>query len=391
MTKSGILSVLGLAAVCVASIGLHNRVGRPVVVTPTVRALRPAAPAWHTLAGSAALGVLGGPYLWGYRAGVERPIASVTKTMTADIVLTHPHRYPWKRTIAITPAEVLNDRRGLLKADSEVPLRSGQHVTVGDLLEALMLPSADDSAWVLADNYPGGSSAFIAAMNQRARELGMQHTHYVDPDGVNHRGYSTASDLMKLMTADMKIPAFRQLVRTKTADTAFGQITNLNQLLWTYRGAIGIKTGWTPWAGSCLAFAATRRIGGRMMTLQGVVLGEPSFGPMFQDVTQLLNTGFQSLRYQVLLPKGGVVAEAEVAGGFLAGSDREKFVVSRPLGAFATAPRAHLALRWMPLRASGYRAGEVVGYAGYREAGWQTAWVPVVATRTISVSWLNRI
>lgn len=391
MTKSGILGVLGLAAACAAVVGLHQSVGRPVVVTPRVRALLQVAATWHTQAGSAALDVVEGPHLWRYRANVERPIASVTKTMTADIVLTHPHIYPWKRVITITRAEVLNDRRGLLKADSEVPLRLGQHVTVRDLLEALMLPSADDGAWVLADNYPGGRAAFMAAMNQRAKALGMGHTHYVDPDGVNHRGYSTASDLMKLMAADMKIPAFRQLVRSKTADTAFGQLTNLNQLLWTYPGAIGIKTGWTPWAGSCLAFAATRRIGGREITIQGVVLGEPSFGPMFQDVTQLLNTGFQSLHYQVLLPKGGVVAEADVAGGFLAGSHREKFVVSRSVGGFATAPEAHLVLRWLPLRAAGYRAGEVVGYAGYREAGWKTAWVPVLASRTISVSWLNRI
>lgn len=391
MTKSGILVVLGLAAACAAAVGLHKSVDPPVVVAAKVRRLGRVSTAWHTHAGSVALDVVGGPRLWRYHAGIERPIASVTKIMTANLVLTHPGIYPWHRVMTITQAEVLNDRRGLLKADSEVPLRLGQQVAVGDLLEALMLPSADDGAWVLADNYPGGSTAFMRAMNQRAMSLGMRHTHFVDPDGVNHLGYSTADDLMKLIRADMKIAAFRRLVRTKAANTAFGKLTNLNQLLWTYRGAVGIKTGWTPWAGSCLAFAATRRIARHSITLQGVVLGEPSFGPMFQDVTQILNAGFQSLHYQVLLPKGGIVAEARVQGGILAGRARETFVVSRSLGDFATAAEAHLVLRWLPHKNRDYRAGQVVAYAGYQEPGWRTVWVPVVATRTISLTWWNRI
>ncbi len=324
---------------------------------------------------------MGGPRLWRYHAGIERPIASATKIMTANLVLTHPGIYPCHRVMTITQTEVLNDRRGLIKADSEVPLQLEQQVAVGDFLEAFMLPSADDAAWVLADHCPAGSTAFMRAMNQRAMSLGMRHTHFVDPDGVNHMGYSTADDLMKLI----------RLVRTKAANTAFGKLTNLNHLLWTYRGAVGIKTGWTPWAGSCLAFAATRRIARDSITLQGVVLGEPSFGPMFQDVTQILNTGFQSWHCQVLLPKGGIVAEARVQRGILAGRARETFVVSRSLGDFSTAAEAHLVLPWLPHQNRGYRAGQVVAYAGYQEPGWRTVWVPVVATCTISLAWWNRI
>lgn len=387
------LIALGIIVVAAAGAltGVHTQLSPPHTEAASHYALKPSQPAWHTAAGSAVLGVLGGPRLWTYRALVERPIASVTKTMTANLVLTHPTIYPLNRPITITRAEVLNDRRGILKDDSEVPLAVGQKVHVQDLLWALMLPSADDSAWVLADNYPGGKTAFIGAMNQRARQLGMAHTHYVDPDGVNHRGYSTANDLMRLLSSDMAISEFRHLVRTKTAKTAFGTLTNLNQLLWTYPGAAGIKTGWTPWAGSCLAFAATRRVQGDRLTLMGVVLGEPSFGPMFQDVAQLLNSGFAEAHWEQVLPTGTPVGSVKEMRGWLRGSVAIPLVLSRPLGTFTDARQARLEVRWNRAAVHGYAAGTVVGQARLLVPGVSSAWVPVVVRHAVTVRWWERL
>lgn len=391
MTKFGILVVVGVAlAGAVFLTGVRTRIGPPVRVVPVIVHLRLGRAVWDTSAKSIALMAVGGPWLYRRNAEVERPIASVTKTMTAYLVLTHPAVYPLNRVITITPSEVVNDRRGLLKADSEVPLRVGQKVTVRDLLYALMLPSADDGAWTLADNYPGGSRAFIQAMNQKAQVLGMNHTHFVDPDGVNHLGYSTAADLMKLLQRDMALKEFRTLVTSKTANTRFGRLVNLNQLLWTYPGTIGIKTGWTPWAGSCLAFAATRKFDGHPLTIEGVVLGEPSFGPMFQDVTNLLNTGFDSVRYQTVLPRGATIATVAMKTGWLERPRQVRLVLKRALGVFATRARAKIMVRWTgPER--GYHAGERVGTVYVQEAGWRTASAAVIAESTLTVPWWKRL
>lgn len=371
--------------------GIHQRVALPVRRLPRTVAFPVASVHWRTHAASVSLAVAHGPVLFQKNPGTERPIASVTKMMTANLVLTHPNIYPLNRVITITAAEVKNDRHGLVTGDSEVPLRLGQQVTVKDLLYALMLPSADDGAWTLADNYPGGASAFIKAMNQRARVLGMDHTHYVDPDGVNRESYSTTHDLLRLIRHDMALGEFRRLVETRIQKTRFGRLTNLNQLLWSYAGATGIKTGWTPSAGSCLAFSATRSVDRHRVSLEGVVLDEPNFNPMFNDVAQLLDTGFSALRYHTVVQKGAVAAVVSVKGGWFSPHRTVPLVVAGPIGAFATSRHAVLVVRWTKHNPSRYQAGETVGYAGLQEAGWKTLWVPIKAAATIREPWYRRV
>lgn len=373
------------------AIGLRISDGPRIRVLPRAVALVRKRVEWATPAQSALVAVAEGPVLYAKNAQVERPIASVTKMMTANLVLTHPALYPPNRLVAVTPAEVANERRGIAKGDSEVAIHAGERVSIRDLLYALMLPSADDSAWILADQYPGGAPAFLAAMNARARLLGMDETHYVDPDGVNHRGYSTANNLLRLIRRDMQIPEFRRLVRTKTQQTQFGKLVNLNQLLWTYPGAIGIKTGWTPYAGSCLAFAAVQRHGTLALGLYGVVLDEPSFVSMFADVRRLLSTGFERVGYQTLFKAGTVVAVERMPGGWLAGSRQETWVLKRPLGQFAVNGQARLVVRWTKGLGLPYQAGQVGGYARLQQRGEPTVSVPIVATTTVRVHWWNRL
>jgi len=364
---------------------LASRTGRVGPFEPVLPATMPL-PAvtlhWHTTAESALVGVNGGPILFTKNSQMERPIASTTKIMTAYLVLTHPTIYPLSRIVTITPQEAANDRQGLIKADSEVPLRAGERVTVRELLWALMLPSADDAAWVLADHWPGGSEAFIRQMNRTARQLHMDQTHYVDPDGVNHHGFSTARDLWRLERVVMTIPRFRQVVGTQTVNTsAFGRLTNLNRLLWTYPGAFGIKTGWTPYAGSCLTFAAHRTIAGHSLTLYGVVLGEPNFAPMFGDVTQLLNTGF-AVRWVTVLKAGQMVAQRTFYP-WLGSPVTDAVVIPKSLSIPDTAGVVHLTYRWRsgPWR----RLGQLVGWVRLDEPGWPaTPWIPLKNAGRIS-------
>lgn len=390
MKKFSIALAIGLLlALAVVSTGVRARLTAPRTTAPRSYPLNPPHLSFSTQAGSAVLEVKGGFRLFHHRQNIERPIASVTKMMTANLVLSHPRLYPPHRLVTITPAEVANYERGVRNGDSEVPIHAGQKVSVEDLLWALMLPSADDAAWILADHYPGGSVAFMRAMNRRARELSMDHTHYVDPDGVSRRGYSTASDLMRLTAKDMALSSFRRLVKTKTMHTNFGTLTNLNRLLWTYPGATGIKTGWTPWAGTCLAFSATR---GRL-TLYGVVLGEPSVSlvPMFRDVTTLLNRGFQDVPWRTPLDRGAIIGEITLRRGWLSSPRTIPLVLKRSLGAYALHKQAHLQVRWLSHWDQGVRGGQVVGEARLTTGGYESRWSPVVASHTIMVRWWERL
>ncbi|MCY0898739.1 MAG: D-alanyl-D-alanine carboxypeptidase [Firmicutes bacterium] len=380
------LGVVGGLAVLAS--GAWVRLGTPVERLPHQVVLKRLSGRWYTQAQSAIVAVANGPVIYRRNADIKRPIASVTKMMTAYVVLTHPTIYPEQRLVTITASEVLNDRQGLAKGDSEVPLRVGEKVSVKNLLVALMLPSADDAAWVLAHSYPGGAPAFIRVMNRTAAALGMNATHYVDPDGVNHLGYSTANNLLALINRDMAIGTFRQLVRTKTAETSFGRLSNLNQLLWRYPGAIGIKTGWTPWAGSCLAFAAVRRHDGQRLTLEGVVLNEPSFGVMFNDVKNLLNLGFYVLRYQVVFTRGETVAEMPLMTGWWRRPiPPVRLVLAQSVGTYPLQRSARVQVRWTLGRAKQLRQGEIVGYLRLQVGSRHTPWVAIKATRSVQAGW----
>lgn len=129
-------------------------------------------------------------------------------------------KLPLGQVVTISAQDVSNYQHGLRKDDSEVPLRLGQKVTVKELLWALLLPSADDAAWALARVTSGHASSFVDSMNRQAVRLGMRHTHYLDPDGVNFHAYSSAADLLKLCTVALQNPAFRELVGTRIQSTA---------------------------------------------------------------------------------------------------------------------------------------------------------------------------
>jgi len=179
-------------------------------------------------------------------------------------------------------------------------LNPGEILTVHELLNGLLIESGADAAYSLATFYGPGLGPFIAKMNSTARELGMTHTHFASPDGLPYptefSTFSTPADLMILGEAAMKSPVFRAIVDRRFYSLPKGQghaahwWGNSNELIGSYQGAIGIKTGFTNDAGHCLLFEAVRA--GR--PLIGVVLGSPltGAGAGAQDAARLLSWGF---------------------------------------------------------------------------------------------------
>jgi D-alanyl-D-alanine carboxypeptidase len=158
----------------------------------------------------------------------------------------------------------------------------------------LLLFSGNDDALQLAISSAGSKGAFLALMNEKAHDLGLRETHYPPPSGVVDRGnYSSAHDLAALARYALRIPRFRALVRTRVAHVKWAKPTyaktyvNKNQLLGRYRGADGVKTGWTTLAGHCLVASATRG----PTSLIAVVLHSPD---PYGDARRLLNFGFSS-------------------------------------------------------------------------------------------------
>jgi D-alanyl-D-alanine carboxypeptidase (penicillin-binding protein 5/6) len=204
-------------------------------------------------------------------------IASVAKVMTAYLVLRdHPLR-PGEDgpTIALTDADVADtDRRGGQR-ESVVPIAAGEQLTERQALQALLLPSANNIAAVLARWDAGSTDRFVARMNATARSLGMTHTRYTDPSGYDDATVSTAADQVRIVDRAMRLPVFASIVATPSATLPVaGSVHNTNRLL-GHGGFVGVKTGSTAAAGGCFAFRALRWIDGKRTTITGVVLGQP--------------------------------------------------------------------------------------------------------------------
>jgi serine-type D-Ala-D-Ala carboxypeptidase (penicillin-binding protein 5/6) len=204
-------------------------------------------------------------------------IASVAKVMTAYLVLRdHPLR-PGQDgpTITLTDADVADTARRRRQQESVVSIAAGEQLTQRQALHALLLPSANNIAAVLARWDAGSVERFVARMNAAARSLGMTHTRYTDPSGYDDATVSTAADQVRIVDRAMRLPVFASIVATPSATLPVaGTVHNTNTLL-GHNGFVGVKTGSTAAAGGCFAFRAIRWIDGERTTITGVVLGQP--------------------------------------------------------------------------------------------------------------------
>ena len=225
----------------------------------------------------------------------RRAIASTTKLMTALLTL--------ERT---RPSQVFTSPGyDPLPPESRINLRRGERMRVDDLLEALLLESANDAAVTLADGISGSREAFVAEMNARASELGLENTSYANPIGLDDAAnYSTANDLATLALRLMRKPRFRRVVDMPVAELETGLqprvVENRNRLVAMYPWVTGIKTGYTSLAGDVLVGSARGRGGARVIS---VVLGEPSEAARDADTVALLRWGLSRFhRVRALSP-----------------------------------------------------------------------------------------
>ena len=364
--------VLGAASLLLLAlaVGAAVQLGRPV---PALAGQSQLAPSYLVSGGAVALPwpdqgeaalYLSG-FGWLGSTGLEGsvPIASVTKIMTALVILrSDPLQAGGSGpTITVTSADLALYQGELTQGDSVVRVESGETLTELQALEGLLLPSGDNLAALLADWQAGSEAAFVAEMDQLAGTLHLEQTHFTDSSGLDPGSVSSARDLVVLATVAMRNPVFASIVAMPTVSLPVaGTVRNYNPIL-GQGGVIGIKTGWTESALGCLVFAARQTVGGRPVQLIGAVLGQPG-GPETglaaagREASLLLAAGEAEL-HQTRLPAGGSVV-GEVNSKWTAPLAAR---VSHSVWLIGVAgARLHLDLLWQRPRAP-LRRGEDVG------------------------------
>ncbi len=207
---------------------------------------------------------------------VPVPIASVAKVMTALVVLRAAPLQPGRPGfhMTVTAADVQDTTTREADDESVVAVEAGEVLTERQALAALLLPSANNIAVMLARKVAGTALAFVARMNAVARKLGMHDTHYTDPSGFAASTTSTAVDQTKLADVAMRSAALSTLVGTSHYPVPVaGTVSNTDTLLGTH-GVVGIKTGSDDDAQGCFMFRVRRFVGLRSVVITGVVLGQ---------------------------------------------------------------------------------------------------------------------
>jgi serine-type D-Ala-D-Ala carboxypeptidase (penicillin-binding protein 5/6) len=340
--------------------------------SPFLHALRTPPPSMQppsVAAGAVVLADLDtGQILWGTEAKERRPIASITKIMTALIVIqrTDPSDVVTVGPDAAAPASPAGA--------SELGLVPGERVSIQDLLYALLLQSANDAAVALAEHVAGSVEGFVGEMNAEARRLHLADTRFASPNGLDDTGYSSARDLAVLTKAAFESPLFASIVRTKfhRIPSPSGRprmIQNRNVLLWLYPGALGVKTGFTTPAGFCVVAAATRD----GLRLVAVVLGEP--GEPFSDAAAVLDYGFQSFERRELVTAGQGFGSVAIGGRDVGVSAGSGLTGLAPVGA-----RIRRVVTVLPDVAFPPGMGERVGYLKVLAPNLQLGRVPLVVS-----------
>jgi serine-type D-Ala-D-Ala carboxypeptidase (penicillin-binding protein 5/6) len=298
------------------------------------------------------------------------PIASLTKLMTVLVTL---ERARWHDVV-----RVRSDAAAV--GESTVNLRAGERLTVGDLVKAALIQSANDAADALADYVGhGDQKAFVALMNAKAKQLGLNGTHFMRPDGLDAAGhYSTARDVTKLAEVAMRDPHIRSVVRLRT-DTIAGhrRLHTWNDLLGVFRGLYGVKTGHTAAAGWC-EVAAVRQ---NDVTLYTTVLGSPDRSQRNHDLAALLRWGISRYRPVWLVKPGRVYLRASVGYGKPAVPLVAQKGLARPVRTDKPLVERVIAPAALDLPVKrGSSVGELVVYSGRRVV----ARTPLVAARSVS-------
>jgi len=239
-----------------------------------------------------------GEILWSLNPDLKCYPASLTKIMTAVLILERGNLDDW----------VTVPKEAAFTGESSMALKEGERVQMRDLLNAILVRSANDACVAAAIHIAGSVDKFVEWMNEKARELGMGNTNFVNPHGLHDpRHYTTARDLLTLSRYALRNPVFRSIVSQReitiapTNKSALRHYRNRNKLLEFYPGCDGVKTGYTVPAGRCLVASATRN----GWQLIAIVLGSQDH---FADCATLLDYGFNNFVRLTLAEKGEEIA-----------------------------------------------------------------------------------
>ncbi|MNM95192.1 D-alanyl-D-alanine carboxypeptidase DacB precursor [compost metagenome] len=238
--------------------------------------------------------VTSGRILYSTHGDEELPIASLTKIMTAIVAIEHGKM---EDIVKVT-------NQAYRKEGSSIYLQLGEEMTLENMLYGLMLRSGNDAATAIAEHVGGSEEGFVLLMNETVDLLGLKHTHFQNPHGLDAKGhYSSANDLAIMTAYALHNPVFKEIVRTKSKkapnpnDPWDYKWDNKNKMLRFYEGADGVKTGYTKIARRCLVSSATRN----GQQLVAVTIND---GDDWNDHAKLLNYGFENFPLTKVIGKG---------------------------------------------------------------------------------------
>ncbi|WP_440109920.1 D-alanyl-D-alanine carboxypeptidase family protein [Paenibacillus sp. QZ-Y1] len=263
-------------------------------------------PGPSTHAQSAALiDVTSGRILYSKDGDKELRIASLTKIMTAIVAIEHSKL---DDKVKVTPSS-------FAKEGSSIYLKLGEEMTLENMLYGLMLRSGNDAASAIAEHVGGSEEGFVLLMNKKAEQIGLSHSHFMNPHGLDAEGhYSTANDLARLTAYALKNPVFKRIVATENKSAPNPNESweyswhNKNKMLRMYEGADGVKTGYTKKAFRCLVSSATRN----GQQLAAVTLND---GDDWNDHARMLDFGFEHFPLVEIAKKEQPVENTDVVTG----------------------------------------------------------------------------
>ncbi len=236
-----------------------------------------------------------GKVLYERDADVQMPPASITKIMTLLLTMEAMEQGKFSLDTMITCSKHAASMGG-----SQIWLEEGEQMSVDDIIKAVCIKSANDAAVVLAELVGGSEEVFASMMNERAKELGMTNTHFVNASGLDAQGHlSTARDISLMSRALMRHDKIFEYTKIWMDTLRGGQteLVNTNKLIRYYSGATGLKTGTTDGAGSCLSATAERD----GLSLIGVVMGFENSKTRNAAAKKLLDFGFAN--YKIITPE----------------------------------------------------------------------------------------
>lgn len=302
--------------------------------------------------------------------------ASTTKVMTAILALEYSFL---DETTGVS-------RRAAGTPGSSMGIRAGETYTVAELLRGILLPSGNDAAVALAEHVSGTEERFAELMNDKAAQLGLRNSHFLNSHGLTRQGhYASAYDLAMLTRYAYGLPNFRDVV-CRRSDRVCGQdgrpltLHNTNRLLWFHDFVDGVKTGTTSAAGPCLIASGSRE-GHRLIA---VVLNSRN---RWNDAAALLDWGFDTFRPASLASRGGIIGYVPLAGGF---TDEIPYAAAGDLVIPVPREDARISVRlnMPPVWPAPVRTGETLGTYEVAVDGQAAASVPLVAVRGASAfSW----